>query len=117
MLEKEKDRYRNAIQLLEKAQDLVDESVKLIKYALILIDKTLQDRASAYLLPQLTMAAHEEHDYLGSNSCNIDSLMESICEELKGKKCPDCDGSGTAFANDPPTGYRCETCEGTGRIS
>lgn len=32
-------------------------------------------------------------------------------------KCPDCGGSGIAFGNDPPTGYRCETCDGTWKVA
>ncbi len=79
MLEKEKDRYRNAIQLLEKAQSLIDESVELIKDALVLVNnREIEDQASIYLLPQLAMAASEVHDHLGSNPCNMDSLMRFI---------------------------------------
>jgi len=32
-------------------------------------------------------------------------------------KCPNCKGSGSAFANDPPTGFQCEDCSGTGFIN
>ncbi len=32
------------------------------------------------------------------------------------EKCKSCDGSGKAFANEPPTGYICEDCNGTGKI-
>ncbi len=42
--------------------------------------------------------------------------LEKDLAEKKKQDCPDCDGSGTAFANDPPTGYRCEHCDGTGKI-
>jgi hypothetical protein len=31
-------------------------------------------------------------------------------------KCRYCDGSGRAFANDPPTGFGCEYCNGKGEI-
>lgn len=30
--------------------------------------------------------------------------------------CPDCNGTGRAFANDPPSNYQCEDCNGKGTI-
>lgn len=43
-------------------------------------------------------------------------FLEVIERQCGGNgECPDCGGSGRLFANDPPTGFPCESCDGTGK--
>lgn len=64
------------IVLLEEARECLNEAIDLIKQAVQ--GTSLEDRAESYVLPSLTMCASDEHDYLGSQPCNIAEMIQAL---------------------------------------
>jgi len=67
------------IELLEEAREQLQEAIDKIEEAVY--ETRLEDRAEAYILPSLKMCLGNDHGYLGSQPCNIDSMIESIENE------------------------------------
>ncbi|NDJ76981.1 MAG: hypothetical protein GYB65_12065 [Chloroflexi bacterium] len=64
------------IEMLEDARDTLDTAIDLIKQA---VDGTgLDNLARAYIIPTLIMSARSDHAYLGSQTANIDELIDAL---------------------------------------
>jgi len=64
------------IELLEDAREHLQQALDLIREAVD--DTPVEDYARAYIIPTLVMAAHSEHEYLGSQPANIDELIRAF---------------------------------------
>lgn len=66
--------YEERADLVIEAQGMIDEAVELLRQAVLGTD--VEGSANAYLIPVLVMAARDEHEYLGSNQCTAQYVLD-----------------------------------------
>lgn len=66
------------IDTLRDAQDLLGEVIDLIERAIH--GTELEPLAYSYLIPALKMAQTQDHEYLGSQTANLDELIHALKE-------------------------------------